>query len=83
MKKPPRGKKPVITVAELAGLLGCPYEGDGAAALTGVADMKGAGEGEVVDMAQRKFRPLLETSPASAVIRPWRSITTTDGRSCR
>lgn len=70
MKKPPRDKKPVITVAELAGLLGCPYEGDGTAVLTGVADMKGAGEGEVVFMAQRKFRPLLESSQASAVILP-------------
>jgi len=70
MNEQPRDKKPVTTVAELAGLLGCPYEGDGTVILTGVADLKVAGEGEVVFMAQRKFRPLLDSSLAAAAILP-------------
>ena len=70
MKKQPQDKKPVTTVAELARLLGCPYDGDGTAVVTGAADLKIAGEGEVVFMAQKKFRPMLEISRASAAILP-------------
>lgn len=61
-------KGPETTVAELARHLGCPYEGEGATQLTGVADLAGAGEGELVFMAHRKFRPLLENTLAAAVI---------------
>jgi UDP-3-O-[3-hydroxymyristoyl] glucosamine N-acyltransferase len=63
-------KGPETTVAELARHLGCPYEGEGATQLTGVADLAGAGEGELVFMAHRKFRPLLENTLAAAVILP-------------
>jgi UDP-3-O-[3-hydroxymyristoyl] glucosamine N-acyltransferase len=70
MKKQPRDKGPATTVAELARMLDCPYEGEGAAVLTGVADLAVAVKGELVFMAQSKYRSLLETSQASAVILP-------------
>ncbi len=72
MKKPLDAKKKgfVTTVAGLARLLGCPYEGEGDTLLTGVSDLAGAGEGELVFMAHKKFRPLLEESRAGAAILP-------------
>ena len=71
MKKPHEaGRSQETTVADLARLLGCAYEGEGATRLTGVADLAGASEGELVFMAHRKFRPLLEKTLAAAVILP-------------
>jgi UDP-3-O-[3-hydroxymyristoyl] glucosamine N-acyltransferase len=68
MKKPPEPWRPEATVAELALRLGCEFEGDGATVLTGVADLSHAGPGDLVFMAQKKFRPQLATTGASAVI---------------
>ncbi len=68
MNIPPEPGKPKATVAELARRLGCSFEGDGETVLKGVADLSTAGAGDLVYMAQKKFRPLLATTGASAVI---------------
>ncbi len=68
MKKSPEPGKPKTTVAELAGRLGCEFEGDGGTVLNGVADLGTAAPGDLVYMAKNKFRPLLATTRASAAI---------------
>jgi UDP-3-O-[3-hydroxymyristoyl] glucosamine N-acyltransferase len=74
MLKPPNSEKPPelrLTVKELAERLGCRFEGEGGTALGGVADLEKAGEGDLVFLAQPRYRKLLETTKASAaVIRP-------------
>jgi UDP-3-O-[3-hydroxymyristoyl] glucosamine N-acyltransferase len=59
-----------ITLRELARKLDCPFEGDGAVKITGVAGLEQAGPGELVFLAQAKFRPLLEQTKASAAVVP-------------
>jgi UDP-3-O-[3-hydroxymyristoyl] glucosamine N-acyltransferase len=59
-----------LTVKELAERLGCPYEGDATAVITGVASLEKAGKGDLVFLGQPKFRSLLEKTGASAVILP-------------
>ncbi|MFQ6039166.1 MAG: UDP-3-O-(3-hydroxymyristoyl)glucosamine N-acyltransferase [Candidatus Aminicenantales bacterium] len=62
-------KKPFsITVARLAELLNCPYEGNGDTLITGVAGLEEVGPGDLVFLALPKFRPLLEKTKASAAI---------------
>jgi UDP-3-O-[3-hydroxymyristoyl] glucosamine N-acyltransferase len=70
MSKPPEsaGESAAITVAELARRLGCAFDGDGSILLSGVADLKNAGGGDLVFLAQKRYRPLLEAYHASAAI---------------
>jgi UDP-3-O-[3-hydroxymyristoyl] glucosamine N-acyltransferase len=71
-KKPeaaPAGRRG-LTVAELAALLGCRFEGDGKRPLTGFAGLENAREGDLVFLSSPKFRKHLEESPAAAVIIP-------------
>lgn len=74
MPRPPDSKKTSglrLTVRELAERLGCRYEGDGETVLSGVASLEKAGKGDLVFLAQPKYRKLLETTRASAaVVRP-------------
>lgn len=71
MKKPPEPCVSILTVAELAERLGCPFEGNGKTALRGVASLERAGSGDLVFMAQPKHRKLLErTKGAAAILRP-------------
>lgn len=57
-----------LTVAELARKLGCPFEGDGDVVIRGVSSLESAGEGDLVYLAQPKFRPLFEQTGASAAV---------------
>ncbi len=58
------------TVAEMARLLGCRFEGDGTKVITGVAALETAETGDLVFLAAPKFRSLLEESQAAAAIIP-------------
>jgi len=57
-----------LTVAELAQRLGCPFEGDGNVIIRGVASLESAAEGDLVFLANPKFRPLFEQTEASAAV---------------
>lgn len=61
---------PCLTVKELSRLLGCPFEGDGERKICGVSSLEKAREGDLVFLAQPKFRQLLEKTRASAAIIP-------------
>jgi UDP-3-O-[3-hydroxymyristoyl] glucosamine N-acyltransferase len=70
-EKPSQSPPPSRTVAELARLLGCRFEGDGTKLVTGVAGLETAEAGDLVFLAAPKFRGLLEKSRAgAAIIRP-------------
>jgi UDP-3-O-[3-hydroxymyristoyl] glucosamine N-acyltransferase len=60
----------IITVRELSGRLGCPFEGDGAVEISGVADLPSAGPGDLVFVVKPKLLAGLEASAAAAVILP-------------
>ena len=57
-----------LTVAELAQRLECPFEGDGEKIIRGVASLESAGEGDLVFLANSKFRALFEQTEASAAV---------------
>jgi UDP-3-O-[3-hydroxymyristoyl] glucosamine N-acyltransferase len=59
-----------LTVKELAERLRCPFEGDGAVVITGVAALEKADRGDLVFCAKPKFMAHLETTSASAAILP-------------
>jgi UDP-3-O-[3-hydroxymyristoyl] glucosamine N-acyltransferase len=59
-----------ITVRELAKRLGCPWEGDGAVEISGVASIESARPGDLVFAERPKFVAKLDASAASAVILP-------------
>jgi len=63
-------RAPGLTVKELAERLGCPFEGDGERKIFGVSSLEKAREGDLVFLAQPKFRNLLEATKASAAIVP-------------
>jgi len=71
-KQPDIGTSPssCLTVKELSRLLGCPFEGDGEKKICGVSSLEKAREGDLVFLAQPKFRKLLEETKASAAIVP-------------
>lgn len=56
------------TLTELAELLGARLEGDGAMRIDSVSTLDGAGPGQVSFLANPKYRPLLRSTRASAVI---------------
>jgi UDP-3-O-[3-hydroxymyristoyl] glucosamine N-acyltransferase len=70
MKSMPENTFRTITVAELASRLNCAFEGEGATVLSGVSSLEEAGSGDLVFMAKDKYRNLLETTKAAAVILP-------------
>lgn len=70
MKKHDEPSRLRVTVRELASFLGCPFEGDGNVEIRGPAGLKTAGEGDIVFLAHPKYRTLLESTKASAVILP-------------
>lgn len=59
-----------LTVRELAERLGCRYEGDGDVRIKDVSSLERAGEGDLVFLAQAKYRKALEETKASAAIIP-------------
>ncbi|MFP4081257.1 MAG: UDP-3-O-(3-hydroxymyristoyl)glucosamine N-acyltransferase [Candidatus Aminicenantes bacterium] len=70
MKKPPDSSSHHLTVKELSRRLRCPYAGKGSTRIYGVSDLEKAKPGDLVFLAHRKYRPLLEKSKASAAIIP-------------
>ena len=70
MKKQPEKNPPSLIVEELAQLLNCPFEGDGATEIRGVSSLEKAKEGDLVFLSHRKYLSLLERSKASAAIIP-------------
>jgi UDP-3-O-[3-hydroxymyristoyl] glucosamine N-acyltransferase len=59
-----------MTVAELARVLNCSFEGEGTTEIQGVSSLEKAEVGDLVFLAHRKHRELLDKSKASAVIIP-------------
>lgn len=75
MSKKPKPKHPEkspasLTVEEISRQLNCPFEGEGKIEIRGVAGLEEAKKGDLVFLAQPKYRPLLEKSRASAAIIP-------------
>lgn len=66
----PEKKDITMQVADLAKKLGCPYHGRGNTLITGISSLKEAKKGDLVFLAHRKYRSLLENSKASAAIIP-------------
>ncbi len=66
MKKQPEKSPPPLSVEDLARRLNCPFEGDGATVIRGVASLEKAQKGDLVFLAHRKYLSLLERSKASA-----------------
>jgi len=56
------------TLGELAERLGCQLRGDGALIVTGIGSLESAVNGQISFLANRKFRALLDSTAASAVI---------------
>ncbi|MBE0461466.1 MAG: UDP-3-O-(3-hydroxymyristoyl)glucosamine N-acyltransferase [Candidatus Aminicenantes bacterium] len=70
MKKLPEPPLPPFTLAELAKLLNCPFEGEGKTEISGVSSLEDAQKGDLTFCAGPKFRKQLERTVASAVIVP-------------
>ncbi len=70
MKNAPENSSQTITVANLAARLVCAFEGEGTTVLSGVSSLEEAGKGDLVFVAESKYRNLLEATKAAAVILP-------------
>jgi UDP-3-O-[3-hydroxymyristoyl] glucosamine N-acyltransferase len=57
-----------MKLGEIAEKLGCAVEGDADLEITGVAGIEEAREGELTFLVNRKYRPALETTRASAIL---------------
>jgi UDP-3-O-[3-hydroxymyristoyl] glucosamine N-acyltransferase len=57
-----------MKLGKIAEHLGCELEGDAQIEITGVAGIDDAGPGELTFLANRKYRPALETTRASAIL---------------
>lgn len=57
-----------MKLGEIAERLGCHVEGDASLEITGVAGIEEAQAGELTFLANRKYRPALETTRASAIL---------------
>ena len=57
-----------MKLVEIAEKLGCKFEGEANLEITGVAGIEEAKSGELTFLANRKYRPALETTRASAVL---------------
>ena len=56
-----------MRLGEIAKQLGCDVDGDASLQITGVAGIEEAGPGELTFLVNRKYRPALETTRASAI----------------
>jgi UDP-3-O-[3-hydroxymyristoyl] glucosamine N-acyltransferase len=56
-----------MKLVEIAKKLGCEVEGDAGIEITGVAGIEEARKGELTFLVNRKYRPMLETTEASAI----------------
>jgi len=59
-----------IRLSVLAKQLNCPYTGKGSTLISGISSLEDAEKGDLVFLAQRKFRDQLERTKASAAIIP-------------
>jgi UDP-3-O-[3-hydroxymyristoyl] glucosamine N-acyltransferase len=66
----PEKKSVPIRVSALAKQLNCPYKGKGSTLISGISSLEDAEKGDLVFLAQRKFRGQLERTKASAAIIP-------------
>lgn len=66
----PEKKSTPIRVSELAKQLNCSFEGKGTTLISGVSSLEDAEKGDIVFLAQKKFRGQLERTKASAAIIP-------------
>ena len=57
-----------MKLGQIAEKLGCTLEGDANLEITGVAGIEDARSGELTFLANRKYRPALETTHASAIL---------------
>src|ERR1700744_4628561 len=57
-----------MKLGAIAEKLGCAVEGDANLEITGVAGIEEAREGELTFLVNRKYRPALETTHASAIL---------------
>lgn len=57
-----------MKLGQIAEKLGCTLEGNANLEITGVAGIEDAREGELTFLANRKYRPALETTHASAIL---------------
>src|SRR5277367_1547668 len=57
-----------MKLGEIAQRLGCQLEGDAQIEITGVAGIEEAESGQLTFLTNRKYRPALETTRASAVL---------------
>ncbi|HUO34560.1 MAG TPA: UDP-3-O-(3-hydroxymyristoyl)glucosamine N-acyltransferase [Candidatus Acidoferrum sp.] len=56
-----------MRLGEIAERLGCEVEGDAGIEITGVAGLEEARQGDLTFLVNRKYRPMLETTQASAI----------------
>lgn len=70
MKNLPETPFSSLTLKKLSQFLECPFEGEGSTIIRGVSSLDRAKEGDLVFLAQQKYRPLLDKSEASAAIIP-------------
>jgi UDP-3-O-[3-hydroxymyristoyl] glucosamine N-acyltransferase len=70
MKRSHKNRPESTTVAELARLLECRFEGDGDTKIHDVSSLERADRGDLVFLAEPKYRYLLENTKASAAIVP-------------
>ncbi len=56
-----------MKLGEIAKQLGCEVDGDGSLEIIGVAGIEEAQRGELTFLVNRKYRPALETTQASAI----------------
>jgi UDP-3-O-[3-hydroxymyristoyl] glucosamine N-acyltransferase len=57
-----------MKLRDIAAKLGCELEGDPAVEITGVSGLEEAQAGDLTFLANRKYRPLVETTRASAIL---------------
>ena len=63
-----REGEPTMKLREIAEKLVCKLEGDASIEIRGVAGIEDAGPGDLTFLANRKYRPVLETSSAASAI---------------
>jgi UDP-3-O-[3-hydroxymyristoyl] glucosamine N-acyltransferase len=61
-------REPAMKLGEIAEKLGCELDGNANIEITGVAGMEEARAGELTFLVNRKYRPLLQSSQAAAIL---------------
>jgi UDP-3-O-[3-hydroxymyristoyl] glucosamine N-acyltransferase len=72
-----------MNLGEIAQRLGCELEGDASVEITSVAGIEDAEPGQLTFLTNRKYRPALETTRASAILIARDNVTGAPGRSLR